>query len=130
MDSRQRDERVAAQRSLDFNSISIQAIRARQLGAQYMVMRPSARQVARMQQQAAVTPAATGPRSGKDAGRKRGRDPPSPPQRHPLQELTLGSGGQEQVMQRRRQQQEQAPSLQPAAGAGAGTWLKDAAHRP
>ena len=28
MDSRQRDERVAAQRSLDFNSISIQAIRS------------------------------------------------------------------------------------------------------
>ncbi|KAI7835381.1 hypothetical protein COHA_010715 [Chlorella ohadii] len=130
VDSRQRDERAAAQRSLDFNAISIQAIRARQLGAQYMVMRPSARQVARMQQQAAVTPAAAGPSSAKDAGRKRGRDPPSPLQRQPLQELMVSGGGQQQQAQRRRQQPEQAPAPQPAAGSGAGTWLKNAAHRP
>lgn len=92
IDSRQQpEERAAAQRSLDFNVFTIQAIRcgrkqlghasfygdcaavlstrkrcpdtravavslccrARQLGAQYMVMRPGARQVARMQQLAA-----------------------------------------------------------------------------
>lgn len=79
----------------------------------------------------AVTPAAAGPRSAKDAGRKRGRDPPSPLERHPLAELTLGGGSsQEQLVQRRRQQPEQAPALQPATGSGAGTWLKNAAHRP
>jgi hypothetical protein len=97
-----------------------------------MVMRPNARQVARMQQLAAVTPAAAaGTRSTKDAGRKRSRDPASPLDRHPLQELTLGGqSSQEQLVQQRRQQQEQAPTLQPPAGSDGGTWLKDAAHRP
>lgn len=78
----------------------------------------------------AVTPAAAGPSSAKDAGRKRGRDPPSPLQRQPLQELMVSGGGQQQQAQRRRQQPEQAPAPQPAAGSGAGTWLKNAAHRP
>ena len=78
----------------------------------------------------AVSPAAAGSRT--EARRKRAREPVSPPQRHPLQELTQGGGNpaqQQQQRWRQRQQQQPAAALQPAAGSG-GTWLKNAAHRP